>query len=558
MDLKTSIDEGIRTPSTCSEADDVEWHEFRYMTPEAILPPMWAYPVLGTAHMSFGGSLGSALTIEEQSWHSTCQMGHYAQVPYYPAEYMLVDDGMLSPDSSCHSDHSDDIFDQAGGLPQYVPGHVVELATANEAGSRLIQRALTSCPYRITSELVKEMRGHVIELVDSPWGNFALTQAIHSLPRKDTLFIVEEVMQDSRWLTTHQFGIRLFQRLAETHGATASGLLGRVAEDTADLATDPFGNFAIKAILEHGTERHREQVATILFKQGVVKLSVDPFGTNVIQQALTRCSETHRSMLVGELVNAKELLQNSQCGRHVLEALQEAYPTLVVQADGDQCIPWANPHDFCQKASLEDLREYARPLLEVAKINRFWSKALQDAIGKQAKTRPRECAQILKGMLCGGQLKKVVTSRHGNFVVSEFLTLKNLKSTKLADFCIHELRGSVAEVSMNQFGYRTVVNLIKYSHNLPRALATEIIAAACELAVHPYGNFVLKMFIQKIDRDRLKILMASLKYDKMTQDKYGQYVLQALLKKMPNDDHLLRASEFSKKATKRSSALERI
>jgi hypothetical protein len=543
MDFKLSIDaEGVRTPSTDigirtpwgSEADESEWLQSRYMTPEAGLPQVWGYPVPGTAHMSFG----SAVAMEEhQSWNSMCQMGPYAQF-YHSADYMA---DLTSAPTSPDSDNGDqDTFD-AKNLQAW-HGRVVDMALGSESGSRLIQSLLASGAYTTKLQISMEMGGHVAELVDSPWGNFAVTQAIEALPRQDTIFIVQEVTQYAGELAIHQFGIRLFLRLAEHHGTTsASGLFDNVVNDTASLATHQYGNFAISSVLEYGAEKHRAEVAEALLKAGVAEMSTNQYASNVVQQALKRCT-AHQSMMVDALVNSMELLQSSPSGRHVLEALQEAFPTVVAQADLNQRIPWATTYEFLQNVNLRVLREHARPLVELAKINCSWSKAVQDAIAQQAWWHPRECVQILTQVLCGGQLLEVVTSRHGNFVVSELLALKSLQSTDLVTFITGELRGAVAEVSMNQFGYRTVQNLIEYSRDIPDALAREILNAASPLACHQFGNFVLQKFIWKIGKNRLRTLMQCLDFDQMKQDRYGKFVIGALSNRTPHDARLKKAS----------------
>jgi len=183
-------------------------------------------------------------------------------------------------------------------------------------------------------------------------------------------------------------------------------------------------------------------------------------------------------------------------------------------------LPFSEPHQVLAAASIAVLEEHIGALFALAKINRSWSKTLQDSLKSVASSHPQECADILMSYL-HGQIQQLVTSSHANFVIEAAI---NCLPGVFKTFVANELADIVIEVSVHQCGYRTVAALIGSS----RVLTTEVLKEPMRLACDRYGNFVLQKLIQACCKEDLKIIGDSLDLQALAQDIYGKHICRAL------------------------------
>jgi len=160
------------------------------------------------------------------------------------------------------------------------------------SGCRLIQSALEIASPQVAAELVNELKGHVLELVSSPHGNYVVQKVIAHLPVKASTFIVEEICGSGFKMARHRYACRIICRLIEYCSSldVTRRLLEEMLLDVSELCCHNFGHHVVQSVLEHGSEYHRRQV--------LAALSTDPLSfakhrnaSYLLEKALSLCSD---------------------------------------------------------------------------------------------------------------------------------------------------------------------------------------------------------------------------------------------------------------------------
>jgi len=167
----------------------------------------------------------------------------------------------------------------------------VHAFSLDASGCRLIQSALEIASPQVAAELANELKGHVLELVTSPHGNYVIQKVITHLPVKASTFIVEEICGSGSKMARHRYACRIICRLIEYCSSLdiTMRLLEEMLLDVSELCCHNFGHHVIQSVLEHGSDHHRRQV--------LAALSTDPLGfakhrnsSYLLEKALSLCS----------------------------------------------------------------------------------------------------------------------------------------------------------------------------------------------------------------------------------------------------------------------------
>lgn len=101
--------------------------------------------------------------------------------------------------------------------------------------------------------------------------------------------------------------------------AVADGVL----EDAAELSRHPFGHHVVEAVLEHGSDRHRQRFAAAL-RGKLARGARNRSASYVVQRALDTCAAAERDVMAEELLGKPQnipALARSQYGCHVVKSL---------------------------------------------------------------------------------------------------------------------------------------------------------------------------------------------------------------------------------------------
>eukprot|EP00746_Dinoflagellata_sp_MGD_P015827 gnl/MRDRNA2_/MRDRNA2_135380_c0_seq1.p1 gnl/MRDRNA2_/MRDRNA2_135380_c0~~gnl/MRDRNA2_/MRDRNA2_135380_c0_seq1.p1 ORF type:complete len:464 (-),score=63.90 gnl/MRDRNA2_/MRDRNA2_135380_c0_seq1:116-1408(-) len=129
-------------------------------------------------------------------------------------------------------------------------------------GSDVVLRALdvARCGWE-QRMLATELRGHVRELADSPYGNEVLQSCLEVMKPDAVSFIPQELVGVAASVASHEHGSGVLCRLIEHLPAhMSSSLIKEVLQHCASLSQNEFGNVVIQHILEYGSPLQQSQI----------------------------------------------------------------------------------------------------------------------------------------------------------------------------------------------------------------------------------------------------------------------------------------------------------
>jgi hypothetical protein len=211
----------------------------------------------------------------------------------------------------------------------------------DKAGCRLVQHALEVALRPLKEDIISELRGQVLQAIDSPHANYVIQLIVEVMPTKKSTFVAEEIVGVAARVARHRHGCRVIIRLLE-HSATEASTISVVEElllEAPELLRHAYGHFVLQAVLEHGMPCHKHSVAMALHGQDgntdiLLQNAMNRHASTVFETALMFCSAEDMLVLsktaLAQPCNAI-VLAHSQFGYFVLKALL-ARPDESVQA----------------------------------------------------------------------------------------------------------------------------------------------------------------------------------------------------------------------------------
>jgi hypothetical protein len=201
----------------------------------------------------------------------------------------------------------------------------VRRLTFDAAGCRVVQRAIEVAEQQQAAELAAELLGIVRRVIMSPHGNFVIQKIIEVLPIRQSTFIVAELIGAGAKFSSNRYGCRILSRIVEHSGSDslAKTLIDEILQDVRWLLRDNFGHHVIESILEHGSDEQKHHVAAAL-QCDLTRNATDRHASYVIETALKNCSSIDRSTIIATLTSnpgSLALLASDRSGSYVLNAL---------------------------------------------------------------------------------------------------------------------------------------------------------------------------------------------------------------------------------------------
>jgi hypothetical protein len=212
-----------------------------------------------------------------------------------------------------------EVFDLAFAA---ISGSVLR-CSLHKLGCRVVQFALERASSEASFWLVSGLRGHVMEVLESPHGNFVLQKIIECLPVNHSSFIVEELRGCPQYVGRHRFGCRILCRLLEYANTSPglSALIDMLLVNAYTLCLHVYANHVMCAVLEHGHTEQKHRVAVAL-SGNLLCAANHVHGSHVVEAALSQCSTEDRRLLADLLVGAAlPSLAQSHFGSYVVRAL---------------------------------------------------------------------------------------------------------------------------------------------------------------------------------------------------------------------------------------------
>eukprot|EP00450_Noctiluca_scintillans_P030436 CAMPEP_0194536234 /NCGR_PEP_ID=MMETSP0253-20130528/75078_1 /TAXON_ID=2966 /ORGANISM="Noctiluca scintillans" /LENGTH=378 /DNA_ID=CAMNT_0039382129 /DNA_START=63 /DNA_END=1199 /DNA_ORIENTATION=+ len=192
-------------------------------------------------------------------------------------------------------------------------------------GCRVVQSLLETSSGVDKMALAEELKGHVLEAVESPSANFVLQRCIEVLPASSVQFILDELKGRAASVARHRFGCRILQRLLEhcPSSQLADLIDDEILSEAAALVRHKFGNFVFRHVIEHGTQRQRRYIVDVLEKDAF-EFSKHRLASHVVQLALTYSDPEDRQRLTNAIASSAQVLKalaHTQYGSFVVREI---------------------------------------------------------------------------------------------------------------------------------------------------------------------------------------------------------------------------------------------
>lgn len=208
----------------------------------------------------------------------------------------------------------------------------------DKQGTRVVQKALEVAQGEGKTALMKELSAATLELIESKHGNHAITRAVEVSPPSQLGEIIEKVLTARGGpiqLSRHRYSCRLLERLVEhCSERELSQVLDQVVEEASVLSRNPYANYVVQSIMEHGSPARKWAIFERLLSADMPVLAKHRSASHVVQKALDYADKGHQDRIITALLQDERpecTLIQVACNRYgsfVLEtlALKEKWP----------------------------------------------------------------------------------------------------------------------------------------------------------------------------------------------------------------------------------------
>lgn len=173
-----------------------------------------------------------------------------------------------------------------------------------KGGCRVVQKFFEVTGGADRDLIITELKDYIVDLYESPHGNFVLSRAVEVLPAAKNAFIISALLGRGISVCKHRFGCRVVCRLMEHCTEDQIGpLLDEILPEVGMLAHDDYGNYIVQAALEHASEGRQLAMQAQLLPS-FASLAMHKDGSRVAERLLDYCSFEGRSVAIRALLQA--------------------------------------------------------------------------------------------------------------------------------------------------------------------------------------------------------------------------------------------------------------
>lgn len=215
-------------------------------------------------------------------------------------------------------------------------GHVLELSL-QLYGCRVIQKAFEITDIDQKIEMAKELGSNLMKCACDQHANQAIQKCIEFVPPQYIQFVYRSLRGKAKMLSTHPFGCHVIQKALEfcKDPQMMHALVTEILESVNELSVDPYGNYVVQSIVEHGEPRDR-QIIVLKFEGRVMRMSHQKHSSNVIEKCLVHGSYMDRKRIISEIMCAA----GGETVEHLLAMMVHQYANYVVQRMLDVAHEW--------------------------------------------------------------------------------------------------------------------------------------------------------------------------------------------------------------------------
>ncbi|KAH3762630.1 armadillo-type protein [Pelomyxa schiedti] len=313
-------------------------------------------------------------------------------------------------------------------------------------------------------------------------------------------------------LCQDQFGCRYLQKqLDEGDPTVASHIFNEVVDYMSVLMADPFGNYLAQKILEHATDTQRYRIVQVVAKD-LERISMNMHGTRAVQK------------LIENLKNPEEIRLVRESLRHsVVRLIQDLNGNHVIQ----RCLHVLQPAD---KQFIYDAVTEEGHIVDVA-THRHGCCVLQRCIDHAS---DQQKAQLVHEIV--NNSLPLVQDPFGNYVVQYVL---ELPLANIARGLAHQLKGYIAELSMQKFSSNVMEKIIQSGDLEAKYLVVKEITESPEIATllqDPFGNYVVQTALSHADPSQHRALVEKINphLPQLRNTPYGKRIQTKVMKEGRN------------------------
>ncbi|KAK1647586.1 hypothetical protein QYE76_065391 [Lolium multiflorum] len=215
-------------------------------------------------------------------------------------------------------------------------GHVLDLSL-QLYGCRVIQKAFEVADTDQKIEMAKELGSNLLKCVCDQHANHAIQKCIEFVPAHHIQFVYRSLRGKVKMLSSHTFGYHVIQKALEFCKDTQmkNVLVTEILESVNELSVDPYGNFVVQYIVEHGEPRER-QIIVLKFDGRVMEMSHQKHSYNVIEKCLIHGSYMDRKRIIVEILCAA----GGTTADHLLGMMVHEYANFVIQRMLEVALEW--------------------------------------------------------------------------------------------------------------------------------------------------------------------------------------------------------------------------
>lgn len=195
-------------------------------------------------------------------------------------------------------------------------------------GCRVIQKVFEISDIDQQIEMAKELGSNLLKCSCDQHANHVVQKCIECVPAQCNRFLYRSLCGKVKMLSSHPYGCRVVQKVLGfcKDPQILCALVEEIVECANELSVDPFGNYVVQYIVEHGGHHNRGAILR-KFAGQIVHMSCQKHSSNVIEKCLIHGSRHARQRIINETLYAG----GSRNADHLLGMMIDQYANYVMQ-----------------------------------------------------------------------------------------------------------------------------------------------------------------------------------------------------------------------------------
>uniref|UniRef100_A0A0D9WF06 PUM-HD domain-containing protein n=1 Tax=Leersia perrieri TaxID=77586 RepID=A0A0D9WF06_9ORYZ len=208
-------------------------------------------------------------------------------------------------------------------------------------GCRVIQKAVEFADLDQKIQITRELNNDIMKCIHDQNANHVVQKCIEHVPQQFIQFFLEGIYGHVVELSVHPYGCRVIQRILEYFNDPLIHeiFLKEIIEDVYYMAQDPFANYVVQHILQHGNPLARSAIVE-KFHGNIITMCKQKHSSNVIEKCLVFGSYDEKQKIIDEILSSCSGLITSGETEALMVMVKDQYANFVVQKVIETCDEW--------------------------------------------------------------------------------------------------------------------------------------------------------------------------------------------------------------------------